>query len=84
MFIILALVVPEDIVDDTPEDNPDEDKESPEIMEEVAKEDDDMSDLPPADPVPDWRATFKPPIPVRCCLGTIVAVEEYSWAWILK
>ena len=53
MFIILALVVPEDIVDDTPEDNPDEDKESPEIMEEVAKEDDDISDLPPADPVPD-------------------------------
>ena len=53
MFIILALLVPEDIVDDTPEDNPDEDKESPEIMEEVAKEDDDMSDLPPADPVPD-------------------------------
>ena len=82
MFIILALVVPEDIVDDTPEDNPDEDKESPEIMEEVAKEDDDMSDLPPADPVPDWR--FKPPIPVRCCLGTIVAVEEYSWVWIVK
>ena len=53
MFIIRAVVVPEDIVDDTPEDNPDEDKESPEIMEEFAKEDDDMSDLPPADPVPD-------------------------------
>ena len=70
------LADPEDIVDDTPEDGPEDDKESPERTEEDAIEDDDISDLPLEDPGPGWIVVFKPPIPVRCCRGTMVAEEE--------
>ena len=67
---------PEDIVDDTPPvEETEYDKESPERTEEGVIEDDDISDLPLEEPGPDWIAVFKPPIPVRCCLGIIVAEE---------
>ena len=83
ILIILPLVVPEDIVDDeTPEDEPEEDKESPERTEDDdAIEDDDISDLLPLEDDPVWTVVFKPPIPVRCCRGIMVAEEEYSCVW---
>lgn len=76
IFIILPPDGPEDIVDETPEDGTEDDKESPESTEEVAIDDPDISDLPLEDPGPGWIVVFKPPIPVLCCLGTIVAEEE--------
>ena len=52
IFIIRPLPDPEDIVDETPEDEPEVDMESPERTEEDVIEDDDISDLPLEDPGP--------------------------------
>ena len=53
IFIIRPLADPEDIVDETPDDEPEVDMESPGRTEEDAIEDDDISDLPLEDPGPD-------------------------------
>ena len=71
--MILPLDDAEDIAADTPVDETEDDKESPERTEEDVIEDDDRSDLLLDDPGP---AVFNPPTPVRCCLGIIVAEAE--------
>ena len=45
-FNVLPLVDPEGIVDETPVDNIEDDRESPERMEDGVKEEFDTSDLP--------------------------------------